>query len=116
MTGQAFISGIGRTKFGELVETLPELAYRALASAVSDAGIEATALSAAYVSNFIGGPAQRQLHLAALVASLLPKNDIPIVRIENACASGGVALHQAIRDVRLGVHSAVAVIGVEKMT
>lgn len=109
-----YVSGIGKTKFGILNASLPELAYSAMSKAVEDSGINAENIDAIYIGNFLGGSFQNQLHLNSIVASLLPKNKIPIVRMESACASGGAALHYALE----GMHKFenVLVLGIEKMS
>jgi acetyl-CoA C-acetyltransferase len=114
MEKRMYIIGIGRTKFGVLNETLPELAYKAMSAALNDANISAKDLGAIYVGNFCSGPLQNQLHLNSLVSSLLPELRIPIVGIETACGSGGAALYQAL--ISLAKFKFVMVLGVEKMS
>lgn len=109
-----FINGIGRTKFGSLSKSLTELAYEAMLGAIQDSPLEITDIDAILVSNFLGGPLNGQLHLNSLVASLLPGMNIPIVRVETACASSSVALNQA--SYCLGKHKNIMIVGVEKMT
>ena len=108
-----YITGIGRTKFGILQESLPELAYAAISAAIDDAKMELAELDAIFVGNFVGGPTQGQLHMNALIADILPDVHIPIVRIETACASGGAALYQAL--ISLGRFENVLVVGLEKL-
>lgn len=109
-----YITGVGRTKFGVLPQTLPELAYEAMYTAVNDSQINIKDIDAIFVSNFLGGPLNGQLHLNSVIASLLPGINIPIVRIETACASSSVALKQAMYS--LSKFDNVMVVGVEKMT
>jgi len=109
-----YITGIGRTKFGNLSKSLMELAYEAMYNAIGDSPLDITDIDAIYVSNFLGGPLNGQLHLNSAIASMLPGLNIPIIRIETACASSSVALNQAIRCI--GTFSNIMVIGVEKMT
>ncbi|OPY27303.1 MAG: acetyl-CoA acetyltransferase [Methanocella sp. PtaU1.Bin125] len=109
-----YISGIGRTKFGSLPQTLPELAYEAMYEAIVDSNVDITDIGAIFVSNFLGGPLNGQLHLNSIVASLLPGMNVPIARVETACASSSVALKQAL--YALGQHDHVLVVGAEKMT
>jgi acetyl-CoA C-acetyltransferase len=90
-----YVTGVGRTKFGPLRQGLTELLQEAVVNALQDAGLESREVECAYVANFCAGPFVGQLHLNALLASLLPDCHIPIVRIEAACASGGAALFQA---------------------
>jgi len=109
-----YISGIGRTKFGPLPQTLPELAYEAMYRAVDDSDIDITDIDAIFVSNFLGGPLNGQLHLNSIIASLLPGMNVPIAHVETACASSSVAFKQAL--YALGQLDHVMVVGAEKMT
>src|SRR3989338_7187379 len=109
-----YISGIGKTKFGILNQSIPELAYEAMSKALEDSKQDIMNIDMIYVANFIAGPLQNQLHLNSLIASLLPGTNIPIIRIESACASSGAAVYQAA----LMTHkfNNIMVVGVEKMT
>ncbi|MCP4270307.1 MAG: thiolase domain-containing protein, partial [Candidatus Brocadiaceae bacterium] len=109
-----YVTGIGRTKFGALTETMPELIYQAMYNAINDSPISIEEIGAVYVSNFIGGPAEKQLHLNSVVSSLLPELRLPIIRVETACASGSSALYQAI--IALSRFENVLIVGVEKMS
>lgn len=109
-----YITAVGRTKFGALSEKLPELAYEAMYNAINDSGMSIRDIDAIFVSNFLGGPLNGQLHLNSVIASLLPGMNIPIVRIEAACASSSVALKQAMYAMEKYSH--VMVVGAEKMT
>lgn len=108
-----YINGIGRTKFGALSKSLGELTYEAMFNAIIDSPLGIRDIDAIFVSNFLGGPLNGQLHLSSLVASLLPGLNIPIIRVETACASSSVAFYQAIHS--LSKFSNVMVVGVEKM-
>lgn len=109
----AFINGIGRTKFGNMPQSLGELAYESMYTAIQDSPIDIQDIDTIFVSNFLGGVLNRQLHLNSLIASLIPGINIPIIRIETACASGSVSLNQAIHS--LSKFSNVMIVGVEKM-
>ncbi len=109
-----FVNGVGRTKFGRLKETLPQLMLEATKNALHDAELSLNDLQAIYVSNFNAGYFQKQLHLNSLFASLYPGLNLPAFRIEAACASGGAALYQAL--LALNKFDNVLVLGVEKMT
>ena len=108
------ITGIGRTKFGILEESLPQLAYKAIYDAVMDSPISIEDIDAIFVSNFVGGPLEKQLHINSVIASLLPECRIPIMRVETACASGGSAIYQGLMS--LTKYENVLIVGVEKMT
>lgn len=109
-----FIVGVGRTKFGVLDKGLPELAYDAMSSCVEDWGGRVEDVDAIFVSNFVSGPFQSQLHVNSLVASLLPGQNIPIVRVETACAAGGSAVYMALMAMQKFKN--IMVLGVEKMS
>lgn len=109
-----FINGIGRTKFGSLTKNLPELTYEAMVNAIKDSPLNITDIDAIFVSNFLGGPLNGQLHFNSIIASLLPSLNIPIVRIETACASSSVALNQALNSLVKTPN--IMIVGVEKMT
>lgn len=109
-----YVIGVGRTKFGIMSESLPELAYEAMYNAIDDSPIDIQDIDAVYVSNFLGGQYEKQLHLNSVISSLLPELKLPIIRVETACASGGSALYQAI--ISLSRFDNILVVGVEKMT
>lgn len=91
-----------------------QLAQEAILGALDDAGLEPGDLDAFVVANFLGGPNDSQLHLNAVVAGLFPGLNLPSWRVEAACASGGVAMHQAL----LGLHRypRILVLGIERMS
>ncbi|CEG13861.1 conserved hypothetical protein [groundwater metagenome] len=109
-----YLIGTGRTKFGVLNENIPELAYEAMFNSLNDSNLSINDIDAIYVANFCAGPFQNQLHLNSLISSLLPKSNIPIIRIETACASASSALYQAV--ISLNKFENIMVLGVEKMT
>ena len=109
-----YVVGVGRTKFGLLEDSLPELLYQAMYNAIDDSPIPIEEIQAVYVSNFLGGPFEKQLHLNAVVSSLLPELRLPIIRVETACASGASALFQAV--IALSKYEHILIVGAEKMT
>jgi len=111
------IIGVGTTKFGELWWTsFRELVMEAGIRALEDAGIGGDDIDAMYVGNMSGGQFIRQEHLACLIADHAGLNPLPCTRVEAACASGGLALRQAMIAVASGIHDIVVAAGVEKMS
>lgn len=109
------VVGIGITKFGVLWDkSLRQLAFDAFIEAINDAKLDH--IDSIYIGNFSSGTFIEQEHLAALISDYLGMNPIPSIKIENACASGGVAFKSAFLDVASGNSDIVLVIGVEKMT
>ncbi len=110
------VLGIGTTKFGELWEYSPRvLVKEAVDQALSDAKMEMEKIDAIFVSNMLSGILGNQENLGALFADELGTT-IPAFKIEGACASGGLAVHNAVNSLLAGVYSNVLVIGIEKMT
>lgn len=111
---EAFVVGAAKTWFGPTSRSLPRLAQEAVIGALGDAGLSPSDLGAFIVANFLGGPNEGQLHLNSVVAGLFPGLNLPSWRTEAACASGGVALHQAV--LALSAYDPVLVLGVERMS
>jgi len=111
------VIGVGMTKFGEHWEkSIRELIVEAGARAIEDAGIHGRDIEAIYGANMSAGRFANQEHIGALIADhmgLVPK---PTVRLEAACASGGVAFREGYIAVASGAYDMVVVGGVEKMT
>jgi acetyl-CoA C-acetyltransferase len=111
-----YVLGAATTKFGELWGTSPRaLARQAFHGALTDAHIEIARVEALFVGNMLSGMLGGQEHLGALFAEELGLA-VPAFKVEGACASGGLALHNAVNSVLSGQYETVAVLGVEKMT
>lgn len=117
MMRRVAIIGIGMTKFGQLWDrSLTSLAVEAGAKAVHDAGIRHKDVEVLYGGTMSSGLFANQEHLASMLADHSGFKHIPSIRVEAACASGGLALRQAYIDVGSGMHDIAVVGGVEKMT
>lgn len=106
----AVIWGVGSTRFAKQPERSgPELAWEAIIEALEDAGTDA--VDAVFVGTVFGEPgvAQRVLHTLGIT-------DVPVVTIENACASGTTAFHEAQVAVDGGRYERVLALGIEQMT
>ena len=102
------VIGIGLTKFGELWnKSFRNLISEAGAKAIIDAGISGREIDALYVGSMSGGRFVGQEHVGALVAdaSGFAHMHIPSIRVESACASGGVAIRQGYLSVASGRHA-----------
>ncbi|MDZ4229501.1 MAG: thiolase domain-containing protein [Patescibacteria group bacterium] len=111
------VSGAYQTKFGELWDrSLEDLILEAGQGAISDARINKTKIDLVLVANMLSGRLDSQDHLGALAVQILELDQTPALRVEAACASSGVALHQAVTAIKAGNAKTVLVIGVEKMT
>jgi len=111
------VIGVGLTKFGELWDvSFREMMMEAGARAIENAGIDGKQIGAMYVGNMSSGQFIRQEHISSIVADHAGLVPIPSTRVEGACASGGLALRQAVIDVGSGLHDIVVAAGIEKMT
>jgi acetyl-CoA C-acetyltransferase len=107
------------TKFGERWDfSLRDMIAEAGVMAIEDAEINGEQIDALYVGNMSGGRFIEQEHIGALIADCagLSRLHIPSTRVEAACASGGLALRQAVLAVASGYSDIVIAAGVEKMT
>jgi len=110
------INGAYQTKFGELWDkSLHDLMTEAIDGALQDAGLEKKEIEIVFLGNKMASQVSDQNHLSALVNEILGYR-IPVVRVESACASGGVALSQACFALESGQYNKALVIGAEKMT
>ncbi|MFW5900531.1 MAG: beta-ketoacyl synthase N-terminal-like domain-containing protein, partial [Halodesulfurarchaeum sp.] len=109
------VAGGGLTHFG----VHPEQTSRALfgeagEAAIEDAGIDRSEIESVFFGNFMGELAEHQGHMGPLAAEALGL-DVPATRYESACASSGVAVRQAVLNVRSGEADVVLVGGAERM-
>ena len=122
------IVGAYNTEFGAFVKkdkatglitdtkTYYDLLVEAGRGAIADAGLEAKAIDAVYVGSCSPGSFINQEHVAPLAAEIHPSLRFkPMTRCECACASGSVALYNALYAVEAGRARHALVIGVEKM-
>jgi acetyl-CoA C-acetyltransferase len=110
-----YVIGCGMTRFGELWEhSLRDLFVEASLDAMRDASVDA--LDGMYVGCMSSGLFNEQEHIASLLSDYLGVAPIPAVRVESACASGGMAFRSAFFEVASGASDLVLAGGVEKMT
>ena len=109
------IIGIGQMPVGEHWDlSVRHIAYNAIAAAMTEAGTEQ--VGALFVGNMLSGSLLNQEHLATLIADFCGLRNIETAKIESACASGASAFRIGYMAVASGMHDAVVVCGVEKMT
>ena len=114
----AIVAGVGMTRFTKHPDKgLKELGREAIEKAVADAGLTLADLQAAYVGNCAAGLVTGQESVRGqVILHPMGVGKIPIVNVENACASGSTALLQACVMVSTGLSDIVLVLGVEKLT
>jgi acetyl-CoA acetyltransferase len=109
--------GGGMTAFGRHTHrNLKSLVEEAVNLALKDAGIDKSDIEAAYVGNASQGVLQGQESIRGqVVLHNMGIGGIPIINVENACASSATALNGAMAMVALGEIDCALVVGMEKM-
>jgi acetyl-CoA acetyltransferase len=117
MGEDVYIIGTAMTKFGKhLDKGVKALTGEALEMVLGDCGLERRDIQAAWFSNAVWGYYSFQHSIRGQVAlSVNHLEGLPIINVENACASGSTALHSAWAAIRAGIYDCVLAIGAEKM-
>ncbi|GAA1854332.1 thiolase family protein [Microbacterium koreense] len=116
MNSDAVINGVGMHPFGKHLDlSMKDMARVAVDAALTDASIGVPDVQAVFFSNALAGLITGQECIRGEV-TLYPLGlaGIPIHNVENACASGGNALHLAWMAVASGMYETVLAVGVEK--
>ncbi|MDU9392108.1 thiolase family protein [Pseudomonas sp. zfem002] len=113
----AYVIGVGMTRFGKhLGRSLNSLAREAIKQALDDAGIEARQLEAAWMGTGAAPVITGQVCIAGqAVLRGLGVGRIPVVNVENACATASTAFQQACSMVTHGLYDVVIAAGYEKL-
>ena len=126
---RASIVGASNTKFGSFVQKNKEtgevtdlksiyaLMVEAGQAALRDAGISGKDIDGVWVGSCAPGLFANQEHIAAMALEIDPEGlrFKSMTRCEDACASGSVALYDAVYAVEAGRARVALVLGVEKM-
>lgn len=113
MTVRTFVIGVGMTKFekpGSRDWDYPDMGQEAGEAALADAGIAYTLVEEAFVGYCYGDSTSGQRALYSLGLT-----GIPVVNVNNNCATGSTALYLARRSVLAGLSDCVLAMGFEKM-
>src|SRR6476619_3740398 len=115
MTG--CIVGWAHTPFGRLdTETVESLIVRVATDALADAGVAPADVDEIVLGHFNAGFSAQDF-TASLVLQTAPELRFkPATRVENACATGSAAVHQALKTIAAKSARIVLVVGVEQMT
>jgi acetyl-CoA acetyltransferase len=110
-----YVAGVGSTTFGKhLDRSLRSLGAEAVTKALIDAGLNGKDIQAGYCGNALGAMLQEETGVGQHVLWEVGISGLPIVNVENACASGSTALHLGWQAVASGLYDAVIVVGVDK--
>lgn len=105
------------TRFGKQPErNMKSLAEEAVTGALKSANIEIKDLGGAWVGNCVQGIFDGQEMIRGqVVLHTMGIHGMPIINVENACASSATALNAAWAQVALGEMDVALVVGMEKM-
>ncbi|MGK0330400.1 MAG: acetyl-CoA acetyltransferase [Minisyncoccia bacterium] len=111
------IRGVGMTPFGRFPDLgIKDLGRQAIEGALSDAGLERDDVQAVFFANAAAGLTTGQECIRGeTVTHAMGFGSIPVNNVENACASGGNALHLAWSAVAGGQYDTVLAVGAEKL-
>lgn len=117
MNNNVVVAGVGMTRFAKhLDRSLKSLAVEAIAQALSDANIPTSSIQAAYIGNAAAGVMTGQVCvLGEIILRDLGVGRIPIINVENACASASTAFQQAYMMLSAGIYDVALAVGVEKL-
>jgi acetyl-CoA acetyltransferase len=114
---EATIIGVGMHPFGKHPgKSLQELGADAVWSAVDDAGVDPRRIEFAYVGNSLAGLLGGQEGVRGqVILQAAGFDELPVINVENACASGTTALRGAWLEVASGACDVALALGAEKM-
>ena len=113
----ACIVGWAHTPFGKLEgETVESLIVRVAQEALADAGVEPKYIDEIMLGHFNGGFSAQDFTASLVLQAASDLRFKRATRVENACATGSAAVHQAIRAIEANASRLVLVVGVEQMT
>ncbi len=113
------IVGAGMSNFGAFPgKATRDLFVEAFSDMIAsvDKGLDPNDIEALYIGNYSSDLFEGQGHTAPFMADWTGLTPRPATRIEDACASSGVALRQGIIAIASGLYDVVLVGGIEKMT
>lgn len=112
------VVGVGMSQFGVFPEkTTRDLfveAFQEMRASV-DKGLDPEDIEALFIGNYSSELFEGQGHTAPIMADWVGLTSRPATRVEDACASSGVALRQGLMAIASGLHDVVLVGGIEKM-
>ncbi len=105
------ILGCGLHRFGRWPDkSVQDMGREAIAGALDDSGVPFQDIQVAYTGRVLSG-----MGAGLNVVNELGQTGIPVVNIEQACASSSTALREARIAVGAGVYDVALVVGFEKM-
>ena len=114
---EVHVAGVSMTHFGKhLDRSLKDLTGEALSDVLKDAGCETKMIEAVFFGNCVQGHMEGQDMVRGEIAlRAFGIEGVPVVNVENACATASTAFHMAVNYVKAGAVDIALAIGVEKM-
>jgi acetyl-CoA C-acetyltransferase len=113
----AAIVGWAHTPFGKLdAETVESLVVRVATDALADAGLTAGDVDKMVLGHYNAGFSAQDFTASLILQADPTLRFKPALRVENACATGSAAVHEAKTAIDAGAAKVVLVVGVEQMT
>jgi acetyl-CoA acetyltransferase len=110
-----YVIGVGMTKFGRLPNnTIYELGREATWKAIKDAGVNPREIQGGYCGCQMGGKIWGVMTPGENIFWESGLNRIPVVNVENSCATGSSALREAWVSIACGISDLCVVTGVDK--
>ena len=106
--------GAGMTQFGELFDIgVKEMVPMAVSEAVAsvDKGFDRTDVEAAWFGELVATDG----FASGILADSCGLLDIPVSRLENACATGNDAVRHGVLAIASGIYDVVLVVGADKV-
>jgi acetyl-CoA acyltransferase len=112
-----YVVGVGMTPWGRFLDrSVKDLARSAVLGALADAGIDRGGIGVAYFANAGQSAIEGQFMVGGQIALRdMGIGGIPVTNVENACASGSTAFHQAYAYLRAGMADVALAVGAEKL-
>jgi acetyl-CoA acyltransferase len=117
MSKDVYVAGVGMTPFGKHLDTsVKQLTRTAVEDALADAGCDKGQLQGAFFGNSTQGHMEGQHMIRGeLALRAMGLFGLPVINVENACASASTAFHLAVNYVKAGAADIVLAVGAEKM-
>lgn len=114
---KVMIAGIGMTPFGkQLGRGVRSLAVAAIDEALADASVPVEDIEKIFFGNAAAGIVSQQEMIRGQIALRYHAlGVVPLINVENACASGGSSLNLAFEAISGGRAEVVLVVGVEQL-
>jgi acetyl-CoA acetyltransferase len=114
---EIFVVGVGMTPFGRMLDLdIKTLTRMATERALADAELGLTDVKAAFFANVGQGHMEGQHMIRGEIAlRSMGLGGIPVVNVENACASGSSAFNLAVSHLKAGQSDVALAVGSEKM-